>query len=374
MGFPTRAAHTRKGGVDVSGCGSLKPRCQRTPDRSLAPSRCAAGRLCPRRIQPRAHRASRRLPAALSGQRLGADTRARHGLSRARCALLGVEAAARGFCRRSRNRRRLARVDLPRIAQLRQAGQAGDAGRSRQPFRDLESRDLGKTIAAVDGADPAAAGDGRFCSVTASADEAAPAAAAGVHRTVLLREAVDALAIQADGCYVDATFGRGGHSRLILERLGAHGRLIALDKDPQAVAAAAEISDARFSVAHASFEELAGVLARLGLERVDGVLLDLGVSSPQIDDAGRGFSFRRDGPLDMRMDTSRGQTAAQWLETAGEAEIREVIRDYGEERFAKQIAKAIVAARQGGPVVTTGQLADIVGAAVRTREKHKDPA
>ncbi|MDP1952647.1 MAG: 16S rRNA (cytosine(1402)-N(4))-methyltransferase RsmH [Betaproteobacteria bacterium] len=195
-----------------------------------------------------------------------------------------------------------------------------------------------------------------------------------MHRTVLLREAVDALAIQADGCYVDATFGRGGHSRLILERLGAHGRLIALDKDAQAVAAATRISDARFSVVHASFEELAGVLARLGLERVDGVLLDLGVSSPQIDDAGRGFSFRRDGPLDMRMDTSRGQTAAQWLETAGEAEIREVIRDYGEERFAKQIAKAIVAARQGGPVVSTGQLADIVGAAVRTREKHKDPA
>jgi 16S rRNA (cytosine1402-N4)-methyltransferase len=211
--------------------------------------------------------------------------------------------------------------------------------------------------------------------VTASADENAPVAAVqDLHRTVLLQEAVDALAIRADGCYVDATFGRGGHSRLILERLGEQGRLIALDKDPQAVAAATRISDARFSVVHASFEELAGVLARLGLERVDGVLLDLGVSSPQLDDAGRGFSFRRDGPLDMRMDTSRGQTAAQWLETAGEAEIREVIRDYGEERFAKQIAKAIVAARQGGPVVRTGQLADIVGAAVRTREKHKDPA
>ena len=209
----------------------------------------------------------------------------------------------------------------------------------------------------------------------ASADEGALAVAAqDSHRTVLLQEAVDALAIQADGCYVDATFGRGGHSRLILDRLGAHGRLIALDKDPQAVAAATSISDARFSVVHASFEELAGVLARLGLERVDGVLLDLGVSSPQIDDAGRGFSFRRDGPLDMRMDSSQGQTAAQWLETAGEAEIREVIRDYGEERFAKQIAKAIVAARQRGPVVTTGQLADIVGAAVRTREKNKDPA
>jgi 16S rRNA (cytosine1402-N4)-methyltransferase len=127
-------------------------------------------------------------------------------------------------------------------------------------------------------------------------------------------------------------------------------------------------------VVHASFAELAGVLERLGLEGVDGVLLDLGVSSPQLDDAARGFSFRRDGPLDMRMDTSRGQTAAQWLETASEVQIREVIRDYGEERFAKQIAKAIVAARQREPVVTTGQLADIVGAAVRTREKGKDPA
>jgi len=199
-------------------------------------------------------------------------------------------------------------------------------------------------------------------------------AAQDSHRTVLLEEAVDALAIRADGAYVDATFGRGGHSRLILDRLGPRGRLIALDKDPEAVAAAKRISDARFNVVHASFAELAGVLNRLGLQGTDGVLLDLGVSSPQLDDAARGFSFRRDGPLDMRMDTSRGQTAAQWLDTAGEAEIREVIRDYGEERFAKQIAKAIVAARQRGPVVTTGQLADIVGAAVRTREKNKDPA
>jgi 16S rRNA (cytosine1402-N4)-methyltransferase len=199
-------------------------------------------------------------------------------------------------------------------------------------------------------------------------------AAQDSHRTVLLEEAVDALAIRADGAYVDATFGRGGHSRLILDRLGPRGRLVALDKDPEAVAAATRISDARFNVVHASFAELAGVLNRLGLEGVDGVLLDLGVSSPQLDDAARGFSFRRDGPLDMRMDTSRGQTAAQWLDTASEAEIREVIRDYGEERFAKQIAKAIVAARQRGPVVTTGQLADIVGAAVRTREKNKDPA
>lgn len=207
-----------------------------------------------------------------------------------------------------------------------------------------------------------------------AAEDALAVAAQDSHETVLLQEAVDALAIRADGSYVDATFGRGGHSRLILDRLGAHGRLIALDKDPQAVAAATRISDARFCVVHASFAELAEVLERLGLEGVDGVLLDLGVSSPQLDDAARGFSFRRDGPLDMRMDTSQGQTAAQWLETASEAEIREVIRDYGEERFAKQIAKAIVAARQGGPIVTTGQLAAIVGAAVRTREKGKDPA
>ena len=203
------------------------------------------------------------------------------------------------------------------------------------------------------------------------AEDARAVAAQDSHRTVLLEEAVDALAIRADGAYVDATFGRGGHSRLILDRLGPRGRLIALDKDPEAVAAAKRISDARFNVVHASFAELAGVLDRLGLEGVDGVLLDLGVSSPQLDDAARGFSFRRDGPLDMRMDTSRGQTAAQWLDTASEAEIREVIRDYGEERFAKQIAKAIVAARQRGPVVTTGQLADIVGAAVRTREKTR---
>jgi 16S rRNA (cytosine1402-N4)-methyltransferase len=194
------------------------------------------------------------------------------------------------------------------------------------------------------------------------------------HKTVLLEEAVNALAIRADGVYVDATFGRGGHSRLILDQLGPRGRLVALDRDPEAVAAGKRISDARFDMVHASFAELAEVLVRFGLEGVDGVLLDLGVSSPQLDDAARGFSFRRDGPLDMRMDTSQGQSAAQWLDTASEAEIREVIRDYGEERFAKQIAKAIVAARQRAPVVTTGQLAAIVGAAVRAREKNKDPA
>jgi 16S rRNA (cytosine1402-N4)-methyltransferase len=214
--------------------------------------------------------------------------------------------------------------------------------------------------------------------VSGTAADAAPGAAdAGTHKTVLLEEAVDALAIdaqRAEGAYVDATFGRGGHSRLILGRLGPLGRLIALDKDPEAIEAAKRISDARFSAVHASFAELAGVLEHSGLEGVDGVLLDLGVSSPQIDDAARGFSFRRDGPLDMRMDTTRGQTAAQWLGGASEAEIKEAISNYGEERFAKQIAKAIVAARQGGPLVGTRQLADIVGAAVRTREEKQDPA
>ncbi|MFH1604415.1 MAG: 16S rRNA (cytosine(1402)-N(4))-methyltransferase RsmH [Pseudomonadota bacterium] len=207
-----------------------------------------------------------------------------------------------------------------------------------------------------------------------AAEDSGTVAAQDLHKTVLPEEVVDALAIRDDGTYVDATFGRGGHSRLILKQLGPRGRLIALDKDAQAVAAGIRISDSRFRMVHASFAELAEVLGRFGLEGVDGVLFDLGVSSPQLDDAARGFSFRRDGPLDMRMDATRGQTAAQWLDTASEAEIREVIRDYGEERFAKQIAKAIVAARQREPVLTTGQLAAIVGAAVRTREKNKDPA
>ena len=207
-----------------------------------------------------------------------------------------------------------------------------------------------------------------------AAEDARALAAQDLHRTVLLEEAIDALAIRDDGTYVDATFGRGGHSHLILSRLGPRGRLIAFDKDTEAVAAGAGISDPRFCMVHASFADLAEVLGRLGLEVVDGALFDLGVSSPQLEDAARGFSFRRNGPLDMRMDTTKGQTAAQWLDAASEAEIREVIHDYGEERFAKQIAKAIVAARQREPVVTTGQLASIVGAAVRTREKNKDPA
>jgi len=195
------------------------------------------------------------------------------------------------------------------------------------------------------------------------------------HTTVLLVEAVQALVTQDDGTYVDGTFGRGGHARAILGRLAPAGRLVAFDRDPQAVAAAAEIDDARLQVRHASFADMAGELALLGIERVQGILLDLGVSSPQIDDPRRGFSFRFDAPLDMRMDTSRGETAAEFLERAELREIAEVIRDYGEERFAVPIAKAIVARREGGsPVRSTGELSALVARAVKTREPGQDPA
>lgn len=198
------------------------------------------------------------------------------------------------------------------------------------------------------------------------------------HRTVLLNEAVAALAIdgaRADGIYVDGTFGRGGHSRAILQRLGTGGRLLAFDKDPQAIATARMIADPRFAIVHDSFATLDAALARAGIDGgIDGVLLDLGISSPQVDDAGRGFSFRQDGPLDMRMDTSRGITAAEWLASEDEHKIGKVIRDYGEERFAFQIAKAIVAGRAVKPVSTTRQLAQLVAAVVKTREKGKDPA
>lgn len=194
------------------------------------------------------------------------------------------------------------------------------------------------------------------------------------HIPVLLTEALDALAVRPDGVYVDGTFGRGGHSRGLLARLGANGRLIALDRDPSAIAAGQAITDERFTLVHARFAELAEVLDELGVTAVDGVLLDIGVSSPQLDDAERGMSFRQDAPLDMRMDTSRGETVAQWLARADEADIREVIRDYGEERFASAIAKAIVAARSERPVDTTYQLAQIVASAVRTREAGQHPA
>jgi 16S rRNA (cytosine1402-N4)-methyltransferase len=197
---------------------------------------------------------------------------------------------------------------------------------------------------------------------------------ATAHRPVLAAEAIEALALRPDGTYVDGTFGRGGHSRLILERLGAGGQLIALDRDPDAVAAARGIADARFSITHAPFSALAQALDAQGVARAQGMLFDLGVSSPQLDDPARGFSFRADGPLDMRMDPSQGLSAADWLAQAGESQLREVIGGYGEERFAKQIAAALVAARRDAPIRTTRQLADLVGAAVRTREPGQDPA
>ena len=194
------------------------------------------------------------------------------------------------------------------------------------------------------------------------------------HTTVLLDEAVSALlgdGVAPAGCFVDGTFGRGGHSRLILQRLGAAGRLLAFDKDPAAIQEAARIEDARFAIRHQGFSQL----GELPAASVAGVLLDLGVSSPQIDDPGRGFSFRFDGPLDMRMDTTRGQSVADWLADAEVAQIAEVIRDYGEERFAGPIAKAIVAWRtQRGPIGSTAELADIVAGAVKTREPGQNPA
>ncbi len=194
------------------------------------------------------------------------------------------------------------------------------------------------------------------------------------HRAVLAAEAVDALALRPEGIYVDGTFGRGGHSRLILERLGPRGRLIALDRDPQAVAAAQEMRDVRFSIVHTAFSKLAQALEAQGAAQAHGMLFDLGMSSPQIDEPARGFSFRADGPLDMRMDPTQGQSAAEWLAAASEAQLREVIGGYGEERFAKQVAAAIAAARRNAPIRTTRQLADLVGTAVRTREPGQDPA
>jgi 16S rRNA (cytosine1402-N4)-methyltransferase len=194
------------------------------------------------------------------------------------------------------------------------------------------------------------------------------------HVPVLLDEALDALRIDPNGIYVDATFGRGGHSRAILQRLGPHGQLLALDRDPAAVVAAADIADPRFSIVHAPFSHLGRVLDEHGITHIDGLLLDVGVSSPQIDDAQRGFSFRQDGPLDMRMDPTRGPSAAQWLEEVDEDELAHIIRRYGEERFAKQVARAIVTARQTGPLTGTRQLAQVVAAAVRKREPGQDPA
>jgi len=202
-------------------------------------------------------------------------------------------------------------------------------------------------------------------------------AAVWQHTTVLLDEAVDAVAHDPDGVYVDGTFGRGGHTRALLARLSPAGRVIGFDKDPEAITAghALAAQDPRFSIVHDSFATMAPALAERGVRRVAGVLLDLGVSSPQIDNPERGFSFRFDAPLDMRMDTTRGETAAQFLASATERRIAEVIRDYGEERFAVSIAKAVVAGREAGhPPRTTFELSKLVAGAVKTREAGQNPA
>ncbi len=197
------------------------------------------------------------------------------------------------------------------------------------------------------------------------------------HLTVLLREAVEALITEQNGCYVDGTFGRGGHSRLVLAELGPSASLMGIDKDPEAIAVAKTLAeeDPRFSIEHGSFAEIGEFVRQRGWEgKLDGVLLDLGVSSPQLDDASRGFSFLNDGPLDMRMDTTRGESAAEWVARAGEKEIADVLKTYGEERFAKRMARAIVTARSETPITTTRQLAKIVADAHPRWEKHKHPA
>ena len=191
------------------------------------------------------------------------------------------------------------------------------------------------------------------------------------HTTVLLSEAVDALDLQPDGTYIDATFGRGGHTRLMLSKLSDKGRVIAFDKDPEAIAVAEQIQDPRLSIRHEGFAHLGD----LPPASIDGVLMDLGISSPQVDNPARGFSFRHNGPLDMRMDTTRGQSVQEWLAEADTQHIAEVIREYGEERFAVQIAKAIDARRQERGVPTsTAELAQLVADTVKTREPGKDPA
>ncbi|ROQ30778.1 16S rRNA (cytosine(1402)-N(4))-methyltransferase RsmH [Gallaecimonas pentaromativorans] len=195
------------------------------------------------------------------------------------------------------------------------------------------------------------------------------------HVSVLLNESIEALAIKPDGLYVDGTFGRGGHSRAILAKLGANGRLVSIDRDPAAIAEAKTITDPRFAIVQGPFSGLASYLDELGLSgKVDGLLLDLGVSSPQLDDAERGFSFMRDGPLDMRMDPSSGESAADWLNRAGADDIAFVLKTFGEERFAKRIARAIVERRAVAPLSRTSELADLIAKAAPVKEKHKHPA
>ena len=202
-------------------------------------------------------------------------------------------------------------------------------------------------------------------------------AAALPHRPVLLAEALAELVVRPDGCYVDATFGRGGHAAAILESLGPTGSLLALDRDPAAGewAKTGFRDDARFQFVQAAFSRLAEIIAGRGLDgRVNGILFDLGVSSPQLDDPARGFGFSRDGTLDMRMDPTRGNSAAEWLNRAGETELGRALVEFGEERFYRRIARAVVVARQQAPITTTARLADIVAAAVPTREPGKHPA
>jgi 16S rRNA (cytosine1402-N4)-methyltransferase len=197
-----------------------------------------------------------------------------------------------------------------------------------------------------------------------------------MHQAVLLQEAVEALVTTASGSYVDGTFGRGGHSRAILNLLDSNGHLLAVDKDPAACAVAQQLtlSEPRFGFYHGSFTQLPHQLRGMGIGAVDGILLDLGVSSPQLDDSERGFSFMNDGPLDMRMDTTTGQTAAQWLSSVAEADLARVLKEYGEERFSRRIAAAIVSARQEQAITTTAMLSKIVTEANPKWEKHKHPA
>lgn len=196
------------------------------------------------------------------------------------------------------------------------------------------------------------------------------------HTSVLLHECIEGLAIKPDGIYIDATFGRGGHSSYILNALGEHGRLIAFDRDPAAIEAAQKfVNDPRFTIIHSAFAQMDEVPLTAGLiDQVDGVLMDLGVSSPQLDDSSRGFSFLRDGPLDMRMDTSTGVSAEQWLAHADEQDIAQVIKEFGEEKFGKRIATAIVNSRDSQPLTTTLQLAELIDQAVPVKDKFKHPA
>ncbi len=197
------------------------------------------------------------------------------------------------------------------------------------------------------------------------------------HTPVLLNEALQGLKIRSDGMYIDCTFGRGGHSRAILDQLGENGRLLAFDRDPDAIAAIGQqfLDDPRFTLVHGSYTKLEETVKTLNLiKKVNGVLLDLGVSSPQLDDASRGFSFMHDGDLDMRMDNSKGMTAAEWLNQAPAEEIANVLYEYGDERFSRRIARVIVERRDEEPVVRTTQLAELVASTIPNREKYKHPA